>query len=447
MTALTSSPSSPGPAADHAYGDLVNDVPGIGERIFVIVAFYFLVYGLPDTMFLSEEARRARELTADANLTNTLVSTGIYLGALAILALRSWWLREAIRRDGLVVLLVGLALASTFWSIDPQVTLRRSLALALTTVFAYYVASRFPLSGILRLLLVALAAGTFLSIAWAFAFPVYAIDLEGNWMGVSTHKNALARAQVLTVLVALFAWPTMRWRLPALVVAGAAIFTLMMTRGTTGTVALLTLAALLPIWAALRARRTMLGAVLLSLVVVSAAGAALVITNFADLVELTGKDPTLTGRTDLWDATLQRIADRPILGHGFEVFWTGWSGPSGELWLDVGWQTPHSHNGLLEAMLNLGLLGGLLLMALTVRGVFRSVTFARNRPGLLGLFPVTVIGFSVLYSTSERGVVVAHSIYWVLLVIVLLTVGGDDGRVPQRERASAAPADAPETSR
>lgn len=438
MTTLTAEPDHHhGAHPGQDYQALVDDAPGPLERLFVIASFYFLVYGFPDTAFRTVQEREAQALTADSDLTNTLASTAIYLGALAILLVRSWWIRESIRRDGLVVLLVGLALASTLWSVDPGVTLRRSLALALGTVFAYYVAARFPLSGLLRLLLVALAVGTVLSIIWATALPRYGLDLEGRWLGVASHKNALARHQVLTILVALFVLPSLRWRLPALVIAGLAAFAMAMTQGTTAVIALLSLAVLLPVWAAFRARRTMFGAVLVSLSAMTVAVGWFVSRSFADIVQLTGKDVTLTGRTGLWQAVQDRIADRPVLGYGYEAFWTGWGGVSGEVWLDTGWLAPHSHNGLLEVLLNLGLVGGVVFVALLGRGLFRSVNYARNRTGIGALFPITIVSFSILYSTTEKGVVIQHSIYWVLLVVVLLTVGGPDGRVRRRTRPSA----------
>ena len=37
-------------------------------------------------------------------------------------------------------------------------------------------------------------------------------------------------------------------------------------------------------------------------------------------LDLTGKDITLTGRTDLWTVALVQISERPLLGVGFQAF-------------------------------------------------------------------------------------------------------------------------------
>ena len=39
------------------------------------------------------------------------------------------------------------------------------------------------------------------------------------------------------------------------------------------------------------------------------------------LLELIGKDPTLTGRTEIWAYVIQDIWMKPLLGWGYYVFW------------------------------------------------------------------------------------------------------------------------------
>src|SRR5712692_1869942 len=51
-----------------------------------------------------------------------------------------------------LMVVVGFAFASAFWSQDPPLTIRRSIALALTLVFGVYLASRFSPKQQFRLL-------------------------------------------------------------------------------------------------------------------------------------------------------------------------------------------------------------------------------------------------------------------------------------------------------
>src|SRR5262245_58266320 len=77
--------------------------------------------------------------------------------------------------------------------------------------------------------------------------------------------------------------------------------------------------------------------------------------GISDLVTATlGRDTTMTGRTDLWDAVLP-LNPNPLLGAGYESFWLG--DRLKALWTRFWWQPNQAHNGYLEVYLNLGLLG------------------------------------------------------------------------------------------
>jgi len=73
-----------------------------------------------------------------------------------------------------------------------------------------------------------------------------------------------------------------------------------------------------------------------------------------------GRDPSLTGRTNIWDAVLSTHTN-PILGTGYDSFWLGDR-------LNIVWRLAgtvnESHNGYLETYLNLGTIGLLLMIGL-----------------------------------------------------------------------------------
>ena len=67
-----------------------------------------------------------------------------------------------------------------------------------------------------------------------------------------------------------------------------------------------------------------------------------------------GRDPTLTGRTEIWRLVLG-MAGNPLLGTGFESFWLGKR--LEKMWSLYWWHPRESHNGYLEIYLSLGWLG------------------------------------------------------------------------------------------
>jgi exopolysaccharide production protein ExoQ len=82
-----------------------------------------------------------------------------------------------------------------------------------------------------------------------------------------------------------------------------------------------------------------------------------------------GKDLTLTGRTQLWAEVLNLISQRPFLGWGYMSFFQVDNDIAVQLWTRLRWNPPHSHNGLLEVGLDLGVLGVMFVLALFVQAV------------------------------------------------------------------------------
>ena len=100
-----------------------------------------------------------------------------------------------------------------------------------------------------------------------------------------------------------------------------------------------------------------------------------------------GKDPTLTGRTELWQQ-LFGFHINPIFGTGFESFWLG--DRMRRFFELFRWHANEAHNGYLETYLNLGLVGLFLLIGLFIatfwksrRELFTNFQFGRFRLGFL----------------------------------------------------------------
>ncbi|HTZ69930.1 MAG TPA: O-antigen ligase family protein, partial [Acetobacteraceae bacterium] len=87
-------------------------------------------------------------------------------------------------------------------------------------------------------------------------------------------------------------------------------------------------------------------------------------------LEMLGKDPTLTGRAELWAYVDQAIALKPILGWGLLAFWSDTNPVAGNISTALGWDVPQAHNGLLEMLLDVGVVGTSLFVGLWLRSVW-----------------------------------------------------------------------------
>lgn len=109
-----------------------------------------------------------------------------------------------------------------------------------------------------------------------------------------------------------------------------------------------------------------------------------------------GRNPNLTGRTEIWK-TLLSMHTNPVLGTGYETFWMG---PRLErIWQQSG-HINEAHNGYLDVYLNLGLVGLVLLVFVLVsayRNMCRGLD-QRSSIAVLGAASWTLLQF---YSVTE----------------------------------------------
>jgi len=129
-------------------------------------------------------------------------------------------------------------------------------------------------------------------------------------------------------------------------------------------------------------------------------------------VEMLGKDPTLTGRTDLWKILVPWKIN-PIFGTGFESFWLGER--SAKLAQIYWWHPNEAHNGYLETYLNLGLIGLALMLALFFSAFCRgrkmlmdNFEFARFSLGFLAAF--------IFYNWTEAAFKSLHPLILIFLI-------------------------------
>jgi exopolysaccharide production protein ExoQ len=99
------------------------------------------------------------------------------------------------------------------------------------------------------------------------------------------------------------------------------------------------------------------------------------------LMALSGRDTSLTGRGPLWHEVMHVIAQRPLLGHGYAGFWNGDSKEVQFLWLQAGWEAPDSHDGYLDVLVELGIVG--LVAYLFMWGRVTARAFGAQRSGSL----------------------------------------------------------------
>ncbi|WP_448206183.1 O-antigen ligase family protein [Azospirillum sp. sgz302134] len=319
-----------------------------------------------------------------------------------------------------VSLIVVLAFLSAFWSIYPDVTLRRSVAFLFTTAFAVYLALRYSFPEIIRMLATGLSILMFLSFASVFLMPEVGLDHEqhvGAWKGVFWQKNVTGRMMVwLTLCLLWLDWMRegKKWVVRPLL--ALALLLIVMSRSGTGLVTSIVVAGLLFSSSFVRGGIRSFAPSMAFILLVAVIGLTSGTTFWHDILYMLGRDPTLTGRTVLWEHTLMSIQDRFLLGWGYAAYWYGAYGPGSTFTHD--WGINSAHNGWIEAWLDLGLPGvvlvAMLLGRMLIQG-FMAIRYSRNRGEPAWIF--TVGCALLLISISESVFVERHSLNWIVMVV------------------------------
>lgn len=172
--------------------------------------------------------------------------------------------------------------------------------------------------------------------------------------------------------------------------------------------------ALLLITASERFRRPALTHIL---ILAMLTGSALVIFVAPNFVSILGRDPTLTGRTQIWSAVLDMPVNRWI-GTGFESFWLG--DRMQRIWNLWWWHPNEAHNGYIEVLLNLGWTGISLLTVLLIAGYRKIVS--RLCDASLARLELTYVLVAIVYSFTEAGFRML-SLTWVFLLLAVTSAG------------------------
>ncbi|MDJ0553669.1 MAG: O-antigen ligase family protein [Microcoleaceae cyanobacterium MO_207.B10] len=325
------------------------------------------------------------------------------------------------------------------WSDTPIHTLKYSIALLGSTIVYVYIIKQYPYKEISTLLRWGLVVTAILSTFYSIFKPDIAINLAKNsWQGIIDHPNKLAALMALGAILWLLEAienPKNRW-----LSIGAFFYLLyVMDMAQSGASKVQFLMGIVTVFSVRFLKKLPFQWSLFFVVVfliLSISGFIIITNNLeAIVVDGLGKDLTLTGRTPLWAYLIaEKIPKRPVLGYGFHGFWQPWRGAdnpaanhiSGGLRLPSGggyWTAPHSHNGFIEIIIDLGLIGfsafAWSICTALVQAI-QSLTSSKKGESILELIlPILLLIFIVFPNLTEIPLVENnHNWYYYIFVIV-----------------------------
>jgi O-antigen ligase len=286
----------------------------------------------------------------------------VYLASVLLLVRYPVVLRSA---DWPIVIFLGLVALSASWSGAPQASLQYAMSLLANFFFALIAARHIPVAKLLSILLatiIAMAIGGYLLNRLGMASTTY-LDVHDRFnflggqpiRGLFNHKitaGFYAGFGLVGTLVLLRG----AWRIG---IAAFLLFFIALT-GSSAALAVLAFGLVLLAWMGLaRSLRFSPGVFLLATFTVITAGALVVWLCLPDLLALLNRDPTLTGRTQLWTWGLAVGSEKPIFGWGFfGYFGTELAAAQARsIAAFQSWDVPHFHNSYIETFAELGIVG------------------------------------------------------------------------------------------
>ena len=404
----------------------------VDTAAFAISVLMALVYAQPWIVFLPNQADTESSLVR-------IVFFPIYALGLGLITLRPLPALRGLAGQPFLILLLSVTAISTAWSVAPDETSRRVVAIVLTTLCGVALGSRWRWPTLAEIFAAAFAILSVVSLALGLLAPSIgrmSTIFPGAWRGLWMEKNGFGEMMAFGFLIFAAAGLLNPKRAPlwwpfAVLDLGL----LLLSTSKTSLVALaLGVAALGFVWlarkggavAVLTTYVAVVGAVALS------AGVLLAPDVFFALL---GKDATLTGRTKIWAAVIRLISDRPWLGYGYQAVWTDTSGWGPLAWIvkQAGFTPEHAHNSWLEQWLGMGLvgLGAWALYYLTT--LFRAIWAVFTQRGAMLAFPFLIL-FSLM-SLTESMALIYNDLRWVMFVAISIRLA-----LPDREASRSWPA-------
>lgn len=388
----------------------------------VIVLSYYL---LGVSRFLGEYfLGGGHNVEAEGFIFNQLILGSSFFLAIWILSKRLNRFIDVLYFNKILLFFLFYTFLSCFWSQFPFISFKRwiqLLGIVFVGMAAASGAEKFGIRSTLKVLICTTGISSFISILGVFLYPAKFVWTNGQWIGLFSHKNSLGAASALgftvwlSALFSNFGKPINRF------VAFVLVISITLMLGSASATAVVTCLAVFLVFFTLRL--PVPTGVKLLLAPIPLLMIYFFFLNFHSLSPIEyiltslGRDPTLTGRTDLWEAMIVGIAEHPILGVGYNGFWVGGMGLSEFVISDFHWSINQAHNGYLDILNELGVIGFLLFMLILIQALIRGLKLYRNDKNA-GVTVLLLLFALVITNIVETSFCRLTSIGWIIFLII-----------------------------
>jgi len=338
-----------------------------------------------------------------------------------------------------LTLLLIFAGMGIFWSFAPDNSLEPVLLLYMTGFFGIYIAMRFSLEEQLSLMVWFSVVTLVISLIMVYFYPDQGGlhttgPHEGVWRGGFSHKNQYGTLLALSALPLIMLW--MKWGRWRFVAGIPLLWAILNSDSATALASTVGIIALLPLMRVLKLRHKILTGVLLALLPFVLMVSMLLMFNSDSVLQALGRSTTLTGRTTLWDASMDLIAQRPLGGWGLR----GSFSPDSPIHDQITWGAQFAHNHWIDTMLETGIIGLILYVMALAIAVWQGVMYASRKGTLVALFPIVFLIQLHMILFATQSVLTMFDMAWIMFVAIVYGLAIADkplGNLPYRRKYDA----------
>src|SRR5262249_38625122 len=145
--------------------------------------------------------------------------------------------------------------------------------------------------------------------------------LAGNWRGFFSHKNGAGACMALLVFFGIFIIRSFNGLLGSLIIALAIPFLIFtQSKSPIALLPVILIVSALFVWLRDPVTKFIVAAIVPVTIGILTIG-SVEFGPIGNIVATLMSDPTFTGRTEIWRFALDHIAERPIVGFGYQAFW------------------------------------------------------------------------------------------------------------------------------
>lgn len=335
---------------------------------------FFVMYG---TSLPFQKTLQEMDEIETSNIVNQIVYSFLFLSALYSLIPKWRFVISIIKREKIFFIFLLWCSVTLLWSNYPFVSFKRLFQYITTYIVFLSILSHLgDTDKTFKFFKILLSVYILISLVSIFTIPG-AIDEHGLWRGMAPSKNHLGQMALVSILffIQFISNSSLKQKLFFIFML---VLTIALFLGSSSITSILTLVIIAGLlfaqyldkqFAPSGIGRTVSVLTIIFTVTLVIALLFLAPRLLSDLVSGTGRDLTLTGRTDLWKDIIKYANTHLLLGAGFQGFWVLDSLQIQELYQVYIWIPIQAHNGYLDILNETGLIG-LLLFATTAINYF-----------------------------------------------------------------------------